>query len=246
MKKLATLILALSLLAPVSAYAAIALDSNSASLQSNAGTSLTYSHTVTGSNMFLAVCLSIQAARTISSVTYSGVTMTKTPESPVTVSGDGYTNSLYYLFAPATGANNVVITPDASSEIYSRAASYSGVLSTSLDASGTSQTASGNSLAVTLTTVADNSWLIGCERSGGSGTITAGANTTFRGGTSHVGDIADTNAAQTPAGSYSLNMNVTSVAVPISWVALSLSPTAPVVPSLARSILSLVRAFWIF
>lgn len=239
------LVLSIFFLLPSISYAAIAVDNASAGLESVTGTSLTYSYTVTGSNMFLNVCISVLAARTVSTVTYNGVAMTATPESPVVVSGDGYSNSEYYLFAPATGAHNVVITPDSSSEIYSRASSYSGVLSTVLDAHGTSQT-TGTSLGVTLTTVQDNSWVIGCERSGGAGTISAGANTSFRGGTSHVGDLADTNAAQTPAGSHALNMSVTGGAVPISWVALSLSPTVPSVSTALASLLSLIQAFWIF
>lgn len=205
---------------------AIAFDNSSSALETNTGTSLTYSYTVTGSNMFMTVAVVVQSGHT-ATVTYNAVSMTATSDSPVTVSGDSYTSYLFYLFAPATGAHNVVVTPDSSSEIYSRASSYSGVLSVALDAHGTSNTVLGTSLAVTLATTQDNCWIIGTERSGGSGTISAGANTTFRGGTSHVADLADTNAAQTPAGSYSLNMSVTGVPVPISWIALSISPTLP-------------------
>lgn len=70
------------------------------------GASITFSHTCTGSDRILYVCCGQNAnTETVTSITYGGVAMTKIIE--------GTTSAyavIYGLVAPATGANDVVIT----------------------------------------------------------------------------------------------------------------------------------------
>lgn len=73
------------------------------------GSSLTFSHTCAGVNRLLIVWVSyFDSADTISSVTYNGVAMTAIPSG--SAANGNYKIAGYYLIAPATGANNVVVT----------------------------------------------------------------------------------------------------------------------------------------
>lgn len=76
--------------------------------ETGAATTLTWSHTCTGSNLVLLVFVYFQAGNAASSVTYNGVAMT----SLVNVFDGGATGYLqcYYLLNPAIGAHNVVAT----------------------------------------------------------------------------------------------------------------------------------------
>lgn len=72
--------------------------------------SFTFAHTCTGTNLLLVVCIewtdtSISGA-SLTSVTYNGVALTF-----LTSNGAGIgLNEIWYLIAPSTGANNVVVT----------------------------------------------------------------------------------------------------------------------------------------
>ena len=190
----------------------------------------TFSHTVTGSNPFLFIFIRRnQSVADVTGVTYAGTSMTLVPGSAMTVGvagNDGYVS--YYLFNPATGANNVVIS--CSSALFgtnARAASYTGVLSTSLDSKVTTNpnNSGATTLTLTTTTVADNCWLVAGIRNQ-VGNFTAGANTTLRGAGNAL-SIADSNAAQTPAGSKSLT--ATHAASYDAGTIISISPTAATV-----------------
>jgi len=171
-------------------------------------TSLTYSHTVTGSNPFLVVgTLGSTTTDKISGVTYNGVAMTKLNSYHIDTTDRWL--SAWYLANPATGAHNVVVTSSSSDFIASSAASYTGV-SAVVDSSATStNTTSTGDLPNATTTVKDNSWHI---MVGGlaSGTPTAGTSTTRRVLTTG-GNMAifDGNIAITPAGSNTINMTRT-------------------------------------
>src|SRR4051794_29203748 len=75
-------------------------------------TSLTWSHTCTGSNLVLLVGFvasdGTDADRVIQSITYNGVGMTQAVLNDDTARD--LTAGIYYLVAPATGAHNIVIT----------------------------------------------------------------------------------------------------------------------------------------
>jgi hypothetical protein len=109
------------------AFAAIAYD-NKASSSNTSSASLTYSHTVAGSDRILFVWASghyTSGAAYPTSVTYNGTNMTE-----LTDTRQDYVNarsSVWYLIAPDTGTNDVVITFAASKDsIIGLSLSYTG------------------------------------------------------------------------------------------------------------------------
>lgn len=111
---------------------------------------------------------------------------------------------LFYLIAPATGTNNVIVSCSAG-DMYGVATSYTGASQTGQpDAQTTNGSATGTSLTTSVTTVADNSWLVGFSYMNFA--ISAGANTTLRiaSGAGTVQYMMDSNGAKTPAGSHGL------------------------------------------
>lgn len=98
----------LFLLVSAPAWAALAVDTASSTSSSGVGP-FTFSHTVTGSETVLLVGIALYDSNdVVSGVTYNGVAMTAVPSS--TVSNGQYTTTLYYLVAPASGANNVSVS----------------------------------------------------------------------------------------------------------------------------------------
>lgn len=191
------------------------------------GTS-TFSHTCTGSNRFLVVAGAFFGTGT-GTATYAGVSMTEVASTPLNTNPGNL--KIFFLANPASGANNVVVTPTNSSDnsIFT-ASSYTGAQSVSTaDATGTNSGNSGTQT-VSVTTSADNCWVIGTWRNSGTSS-TAGANTTIRKtnvGASNSMGIADNNTAKTPAGSVTLT--ITSASGLWSMAGASIAPyTAPVI-----------------
>src|SRR3990167_2462235 len=172
------------------------------------GTTLTYSPTVgAGANRILVVGASDgdTSSDTITGITYGGVAMTRFPNGFV---GSAVASSfLYFLVAPATGANNVVVTCSLSHSLRSACASYTGAAQTGQPDSGANEANTATPVELNGTTVADNSWAVGYCQAGDA--ITASAGTTLRGsGTGSAHQIMDKNAATTPAGAFTLNFTI--------------------------------------
>lgn len=195
---------------------AIALDTSSSGNQ-EAGTSVSYSYTVTGSNPVFIAAIMASSARTISNVTYGGVAMTlagsrSTGTQPV---------AIYYITG-ITGANTFSASIDSSSFIYTSVASYTGVnQATPIDPGG-SATANGSgtstSVTGTVTTTADNAWTIMGVRTNSSGDSSASTGATQRvTNTGHL-QLYDSNAAITPAGSTSMTVTMTNQAYEYSII----------------------------
>lgn len=166
-------------------------------------TSRTFAHTTTGSDRILFVGAWTRGTN-VPTVTYNGVSMTGIG-TIVGPTADGDYVSLFYLIAPATGSNNVVISLSSANLIGGQAISYTGAKQSGQpDASVTYGPTTSTSDSVTLTTVADNSWSLMVGRTTGSGTIAAGSGTTLRGGGAGAAQMLDSNAAKTPAGSVTL------------------------------------------
>lgn len=153
---------------------AIAQDATSSGVV-NPGTSLTYSHTCTGSNLILFVGVRGTSTNgSITGVTYNGVAMTEVAR--VLETGGNIYNYLFYLIAPATGTNNVVVSSNSNSLITAVSASFTGAKQSSQpDASGTNSGAS--PLTTSLTSVADNCWGIMLAQDN-NGSLTAGTGAT--------------------------------------------------------------------
>lgn len=205
---------------------AIAFDAQGGGSFTGSTTPYTFSHTCSGSDRALFVAVMTSTNGSCSGVTYNGVAMTEIGRISDADSGN-YTTYLFMLLNPATGANNVVASKSSGTNLFATSASYNGVNQSSQpDNFNTNSAIPGTSLATSVTTVADNCWLIGVVSVGSSpGTVTAGANTTLRytPGTFTYAGMMDSNAAKTPAGSYALNVD-TSVSQVIQAVVASLAP----------------------
>lgn len=227
---------------PTKANAAIAFDATAgASDNSGAVTSITYAHTCTGADLTLAVFVTITDGVghgiTISSATYNGVTMTAQDTANAGTAAD-LTAKGYLLIAPATGANNVVVT-------------ISGVLTsnkqfgvTSQSYTGTSQAAqpdsknknqlndsTANPFTVTTTVVGTNTWLAGAatEYAGDIAGGSPGSGTTYRGVARFNMFGADSNGT-VAAGSRSLNWGRAGSTSGLAGVIVSISEAVSAAP----------------
>jgi len=141
---------------------AVAFDAvgpSSAGATAGAGTTVSWSHTCTGSNRVLVVGAAVNcgSTQTITGVTYNGVAMTAVPSGRMNSNNTANVGfvQVWYLIAPATGANTVVITASASVFSFSAGSvSFTGVdQTTPLGAAVTSfGSSAAASVAVTGTT----------------------------------------------------------------------------------------------
>lgn len=181
---------------------AIAFD-NVLNTTSSGSSSFSTSYTTSGSNrVLLAFFWTTQVPST---VTYNSVSMTQVRS----FSAFGQTNYLYILTNPASGANTFAITWGANATIALGIASYNGCAQSGQpDNSNSNSSGSGSTDSNTLSSVADNCWHIGGFANDATSNVTAGAGTTKRspGGSDY--NIFDNNAAITPAGSNTLNVNI--------------------------------------
>lgn len=194
---------------------AIAFDASSTndSVNWGSGTSVTWSHTCTGSDRILFVAVfNLGSATLPSGITYNGVAMTMINSQDT--DGGGYTESLWYLVAPSTGANNIVTTWAVSNGLFNCiATSYTGASQTGQpDSSNTGLALGVTSITTNLTTVANNCWLVGYARATGAFTFTNGTNGFIRNTGMASGSVvmADSNGVITPAGSTGMTLGRTS------------------------------------
>lgn len=183
---------------------AIALDTASTYKTQFPGTSLTWAHTCTGSNLILIVTTTVEQGDRVTSVTYNGVAMTQ----GIKASNSTDELYIYYLVNPSTGANNIVVNVSPSSDIHGASASYTG-------ASQTGQPDATNSVrniaigagdhTVSLTVVANNSWLVATYSSLTSSPVSA-VNGVNRTGTFDQGALFDSNGAVS-AGAQTIGMH---------------------------------------
>ena len=152
---------------PYSVTAAASVPSNfdnAADGGNNGGStqSLTYSYTVgTNSNRLLLVnVVGDTSADDISSVTYSGASMTLLKK--VQTPGDRW-HYLYYLLAPASGPNNVVITAGSAHYLISEATSWNNVAQTGQPLANATNTAAGGAISMTTSLPASSNNVIVAE-----------------------------------------------------------------------------------
>lgn len=192
---------------------AIAFDTSIIPNNSTGSATNTVSFTCTGSNLILFAGMSHHStgpASLVTGITYAGVAMTLIR----TYQSSNAKFDLYYLIAPATGANNIVGTMDQSDTSYIIASSYTGVDQISpIDVSGDGGPTTTASYSQSLTTVTDNCWSIMFGGAYSGLALTAGANTVVR-QQPEVGltgtFLADTGSAQTPAGTDTIAVTSTS------------------------------------
>jgi len=147
---------------------AIAFDAKTKATPTGAGSSsITFSHTVTGTNPFLILggqTYNFSTGTPTPTATYNGTTMTVVAQDIKDYSLNNYRSHQFYLKAPSTGANNVVMTATTGTGVLTGVAvSYTGVDQTSpFLTSGTfvNNTDTGASLTVSLTTSSTGWWFI--------------------------------------------------------------------------------------
>lgn len=190
------------------AEAAVAYDNGSATRVGSA-TSLTYAVTVgsTGNEGIVVQAMQNSGSDNNTGITYNGSALTKL---------NGYFPAgfmwvyEYAGYAPTMGSNNVVVTDSSTSFIASAAMVYSGIAQSGNFTGFTTSTASSvTSLSDTVTTTADNSYVVGfgevisgANPSAGTATIRRVINT------SDGNSGFDSNAVVTPAGARAIQMTV--------------------------------------
>lgn len=143
---------------------AIAFDASSAGTLDLSNTSISWSHTCTGSNGLLVVGLfESSGIPVVSSVTYNSVGLTEIDVQAVDTDRHF---SLWYLLGPSTGTNTVTINASTPSTLYGAASSYTGVAQSGQpDSHGFNvPTGTAGSLAVSTTVVANGCWLVGVAK----------------------------------------------------------------------------------
>ncbi len=231
-KFLICLLVGLSVLAPAFTYAAIAFDASSGTTIVSAS-SVTWSHTCTGSDRILFVATYGNSGFTeFTGITYNGVSLTFIASEQY-----GERASLWYLINPASGTHDIVISAPTSRPMGGSASSYTGARqSGGLDASITNLT-TGSPITTTLTTVADNSWTVVGATANWSG-LTAGSGSTVR-NTQNSGSLGifDSNGPKTPAGSTSMTLSAGN-----NYMATVMVSFAPAPPPVVAAVQALVVA----
>jgi hypothetical protein len=155
---------------------AIALDTSTYLGITNPWTTLTASHTCSGSNRILFVWCFTNSTDDIVGITYGWIAMTKIGWAK----SDRYTY-LFYLINPSTWANNVVITSTTSWwAISGIAISYTGAKQTWVPDAFSTNVVTATSITNTLTTITDNCRTVGVWHPNSWSTATAWTNTTLR------------------------------------------------------------------
>lgn len=219
---------------PAKVEAAIAFDASDQAGSAGAATSLTYAHTVSGTNRLMVACAYWGSSQTLSSITYNGVS-TSQVVAPID-NGGGEFYAMNYLIAPDTGTNNVVITLSGSAGIEGASGSYTGTDQTDpIDATRTEVAGVENttSYSEAITSTVDNTWAVWCTRNYSGVVVSSGTNTALREQVLvNFGVLfADSNAAITPAGSRTLNLTSSTASNWFSDLLVTIIPSAAPPPS---------------
>ena len=190
------------------------------------GTSVTYSHTVTGSNMIILVGTGDEAgdnSNHVTGITYNAVSMTQIG---VQVNADtslNYRCYLHDLVNPTTGANNVIVSANQTINIRSESVSYSGALQSGQpDASGKASSVT-TDLSVSVTVVASGCWIVSFGHAVGV-TPTAGSGITSRNSSANNARIGDSNGTVS-TGSNTVHWT-NGASVGIAGISASIAPAA--------------------
>ncbi len=195
----------------------------------NSTAALTYA-AVLGSTANLLVVFVWTNQTSISTVTYNGVSMTQLSNSPSAAISNSRKMTAWVLAGPATGSNNLVITPSSTGQVYSCWVSYVGASLTQPDSNNSGSVAVGNTtITGTTTVVASNCWLAMAVVSGTDdalGNGSAGTGTTWLDGVSNMG-LYDSNGI-VASGSRSLVATLTAGTDDMAQCILSIAPLVPI------------------
>lgn len=204
------------------------------------GTSITYSHTCTGTNRTLIVSAEANTGSdVVTGITYNGVAMTLVGK----VSSGTMWSYLYILVNPASGANNVVVSISSSNYVRALSASYTGTLQTGQpDSFATNYTAGATSLVTSTTVVKNNSWVVGMIANDGALAMTDSTGVVAtRASLDNTTKLSDSNGPVSP-GAYGMTWTFSSQAAASVLVSIrsdsdvSTSSSVSASPSLSPSL----------
>lgn len=191
-------------------------------------TSLTFSHTCsTGQDRILWVGFRVGSSSDVATgVTYGGVAMTQAIKRQDT-SGSQYVY-LYYLIAPATGANNVVISLSGSNSIIGISASYTGAnQSGQPDATGSQVAQPGTTITASATVVSSNCWVVSFIGNDGALAMTGSTGVgAVRDNGSFASNVTSLGDSNTTVATGSYGMTWTSSSQNLAEVVASFSPSS--------------------
>ncbi len=162
------------------AWAQIAFDAASSGSTTSAGTTLSFDHTATGSELLLVVGVSYEGSgNSVSDITYNSVSLTQVRQD--TNSFTNSHNDLWYLKAPASGTNSVAITiTNSSTRIIAGSISFTGADQDSpLDAQAGASGGPGKDVVNSVTTGVANTQIVSVV-SFGDGTTASSTDLTER------------------------------------------------------------------
>jgi uncharacterized repeat protein (TIGR01451 family) len=211
-----------------------------ASSRTGTAASLSWSHTVgTGANRILLVGVSIRTAtRTVSSITYAGVNLTRL----------GFRNSagnrvrmeMWYLLSPPQATANVIVTLSASAAVVGGAVSFFGVDPTVPFGTFTSATATSATASTSVTSAPDEIVVDVAVAQGNAFTLTAGGGQTAHWNTATgiaAGDACGASSRENGASSVTMSWTLLlSRAWAIGAVPLKPAPDPNIVLTLSQSI----------
>lgn len=214
---------------------AIARDANSPATGNASTTSISWNHTCTGSNLILVVYAYAENNATITGITYNSVPMTQAAMAGPTSSRRVYA---FYLINPATGTHSVAVTASGTCALNGWSASYTGAKQTGQpDATNSASHSSSTSESISVTTVANNSWIVGvfADDNGGTHSATGSWSKLAQGagGFTNAGgwnglSVYDTNGNVTPAGATTVGASSTAAAADTFIVGVSIAPAVAV------------------
>ncbi len=190
---------------------AIAFDTT-ANGTAGAASSVTYSHTNTGSNLTLTIegCQNNVSRATSSSATYNAVSATQ-----IVTNSNAAQNTWMDILAlanPATGANNVVWTQaGGGTGVGAFSMSLTGTAASPIGASAASTYTGATSKSQAVTTTAANSWIVDNLQCNGSSRTATGSGQTIRSNITGVGGngFAGSTTTTTTTGSYTVSYSWT-------------------------------------
>lgn len=202
MKRTLFIVFLVSLMSPLGALAAISFEAVEYATVNNS--SQTMSHTISGTDPFLFVCMEGDSGLTVSA-TWDGGAMTA-----LDTPNDGAGNGIYafYKVAPTIGTHDVVLTRSGSGAMRSFVASYAGTSQSAIDAHAGNNHSSASSYADPLTTGV-SAWLIDCANVDAGATVTGSTGTTKRANSAGLNLVQGDSNADVGAGADALNWSST-------------------------------------
>lgn len=210
------------------AEAAIAYDTTSDPEQVAGVSSITYSHTTTGTDVGIVVATNMNdAADNCRTATYNGGSLVYVDEVARASGPRTLRLSAFYNTVATTGTYNVVVTCTGaiSAGLDSHASSFTGVDQTTMlntNKKYTSVSVSTSTISTSATTTVDGTWSVSALHND-NGPMTTGTNCTVR--TTDGSSICDSNASVGAAGQYKTEVS-TSFAGVMEMVTLFIAPAA--------------------